>query len=168
MHGRHELYLLRHGLAEDRGAAWPDDTKRPLTDHGIARLRRASESLSRFGLTIDVVLTSPLVRTRQTAEIYASAFAPRPPLVNVDALAPGGTFDAVARELEKHARRSHILIVGHEPGLGEFASWLVGARSPIAFKKGGICRIDVEPGTLRGSGALRWLLTPKILRGLKK
>ena len=62
-------------IAEERGEAWPDDTKRPLTDQGIARLRRAGRALVRLGLTPDVVLTSPLVRTRQTAEIIAGAFS---------------------------------------------------------------------------------------------
>jgi phosphohistidine phosphatase len=168
MAGRHELYLLRHGLAEPRGEAWPDDAKRPLTPRGMSRLRRSGDALARLGLPVDVVLTSPLVRARQTAEIVASAFNPRPPLVNVEVLAPGGTPDALARELEKHVRRPHILIVGHEPGMGELAAWLVGARNPVEFKKGGICRIDVEGAALRGAGALRWLLTPKILRALKK
>ena len=98
----------------------------------------------------------------------AAAFSPHPSLINVDALAPGGTPPAIAAEIEKHGRRHRVLIVGHEPGIGEFAAWLVGARNPIEFKKGGICRIDIQGGTLRGGGALRWMLTPKILRALKK
>jgi phosphohistidine phosphatase len=168
MPGRHELLLLRHGLAEPQGEAWPDDAKRPLTPRGISRLRKSADALARLGQPIDLVLTSPLARTRQTAEIVGSVFGPRPSIVNVDALAPGGTPDAVARELEKHSRRRHILLVGHEPGIGELAAWLIGTRNPIEFKKGGICRIDVDGGALRGTGMLRWFLTPKILRGLKK
>jgi phosphohistidine phosphatase len=168
MPGSYELHLIRHGLAEERGDAWPDDTKRPLTEQGMARLRRSARALARLGTIVDVVLTSPLVRTRQTAEIMAAAFSPHPSLTNVDALAPGGTPPAIAAEIEKQNRRHRILIVGHEPGLGELAAWLIGARNPIEFKKGGICRIDVDGSTLRGGGALRWMLTPKILRNLKK
>jgi phosphohistidine phosphatase len=164
----YELYLIRHGLAEERGDAWPDDTKRPLTEDGMSRLRRAARALVRLGVPVDVVLTSPLVRTRQTAELLAAAFAPRPSIVSVDALAPGGTSAAVATEIEKYSRRPHIFLVGHEPAIGELAAWLIGAKNPIEFKKGGICRIDVESGPMRGSGALRWMLTPKILRALKK
>src|SRR4051794_4870256 len=163
-----ELYLIRHGLAEERGPAWPDDNKRPLTDHGVSRLRRAGRALVRLGLTPHVVLTSPLVRTRQTAEIVAGAFSPHPPVVNVDALGPGGAMPAVAAEIAKHARRPHIFIVGHEPGMGELAAWLLGSRHPLEFKKGGICRIDVDGAALRGAGVMRWMLTPKILRALKK
>ena len=168
MPGSYELYLVRHGLAEERGETWPDDAKRPLTEEGMSRLRRAARALVRLGITVDVVLTSPLVRTRQTAEILAAAFSPHPALVSVDALAPGGTPPAMAAEVEKHSRRHRIVIVGHEPGLGELAAWLVGARNPIEFKKGGICRIDVDGSALRGGGALRWMMTPKILRALKK
>lgn len=164
----YELYLIRHGLAEERGDAWPDDTKRPLTDDGMSRLRRAARVLARLGVPVDAVLTSPLVRTRQTAELLAAAFTPRPSITAVDVLAPGGTPTAVAAEIEKHSRRPHIFLVGHEPALGELAAWLIGTKNPIEFKKGGICRIDVEAGPLRGGGALRWMMTPKILRALKK
>jgi phosphohistidine phosphatase len=168
MPAAYELYLIRHGLAEARGEAWPDDTKRPLTEQGVSRLRKSARALARVGVPIDVVLTSPLVRTRQTAEIVAAAFGPRPPVVNVEALAPGGTPTALAAELEKHARRPHIVIVGHEPGIGELAAWLVGMRHPLEFKKGGVCRIDVDGLPPRGAGNLRWFLTPKILRSLRR
>ena len=168
MRTAYELYLVRHGLAEERGEAWPDDTKRPLTEEGMSRLRRAAHALARLELPADVVLTSPLVRTRQTAEILAGALSPHPAVINVDVLAPGGSPTAIIAEIEKHARRPHIVIVGHEPGIGELAAWLIGSRNPLEFKKGGICRIDVEGGTLRGAGVLRWMLTPKILKALKK
>ena len=165
-HG-YELYLVRHALAEEGGEAWPDDAKRPLTEEGTARMRKAARGLVSFGVTIDVILTSPLVRTRQTAEILASAFDTRPPLVNVDALAPGGTWAAFSAELAKHARRERIAIVGHEPGIGELASRLVGAKQAIEFKKGAVCRIDVDQLPPGGSGLLRWFLPPRVLRRLK-
>jgi phosphohistidine phosphatase len=168
MAGPYELYLVRHGIAEPRGEAWPDDAKRPLTEQGMSRLKRSARALVRLGVSIDVVLTSPLVRTRQTAEIVAGAFSPRPSLINVEALAPGGAPAALATELEKHSRRPHIVIVGHEPGIGELAAWLLGMRHPIGFKKGAVCRIDVDSLPPRGAGALRWFLSPKILRSLKK
>jgi phosphohistidine phosphatase len=168
MPASYELYLIRHGLAEERGEAWPDDAKRPLTEQGMSRLRRSARALARLGTVVDVVLTSPLVRARQTAEIMAAGFSPHPAVINVDALAPGGAPPALAAELEKHGRRHRVLIVGHEPALGELAAWLTGARNPLEFKKGGICRIDVNGATLRGGGALRWMMTPKILRALKK
>jgi phosphohistidine phosphatase len=168
MPGPYELYFVRHGLAEERGDAWPDDTKRPLTEEGMARLRKAVRGLAGMGVSIDVVLTSPLVRARQTADIVAGGLEPRPSIVNIDSLAPAGSYAAVLADLEKHSRKCRLALVGHEPMLGELAARLIGSRHPIEFKKGGVCRIDVETLPPAGPGDLRWLLTPKILRALKK
>jgi phosphohistidine phosphatase len=164
----YELYLIRHGVAEAQGDAWPDDTKRPLTDEGMSRLRRGARSLAALGVSFDVVLTSPLVRTKQTADIVAGAFDPRPPIVTADALAPGGSVQAVLADLDRQSRRKRIALVGHEPGIGELAARLAGSRHPFEFKKGAVCRIDVETLPAAGPGTLRWFLTPKILRMIKK
>ena len=168
MPGPYELYLVRHGLAEERGDAWPDDAKRPLTADGMARMRKAARGLARLGVALDVVLTSPLVRARQTAEILAGAIDPRPSLVNLDSLVPDASYAALVADLEKHARKTHIALVGHEPGIGELAARLIGSRHSIEFKKGAVCRIDVDDFPPNGPGDLRWLLTPKILRSLRK
>jgi len=164
----HELYLIRHAVAEERGDAWPDDAKRPLTEEGMKRFHKAARSLARLELDIDVVLTSPLVRTRQTAEIFAGAFSPHPALVNVDALAPDGSPAGFIAELEKYSKKKGIAIVGHEPGIGELAGRLAGMRHAMEFKKGAICRIDVETLPPRGAGTIRWFLTPRVLRSLRR
>src|SRR5439155_172049 len=91
----------------------------PLTEEGMSRMRKATRGLARLGVSLDVVLTSPLVRARQTAEIVAGGFNPRPALVNVESLAPDGTYAAVVVDLEKHARKTRIGLVGHEPAIGE-------------------------------------------------
>lgn len=168
MPGPYELYLIRHGVAEERGDAWPDDAKRPLTDEGMSRMRKAARGLSRLGVVFDIVLTSPLVRARQTAEIVAGGLAPRPSLVNIDSLAPDAGYAALMTELEKHARKPRIALVGHEPDIGELAGRLVGSRRSLEFKKGAICRIDLDEIPASGHGQLRWFLTPKILLALKK
>jgi len=168
MPGPYELYLIRHGVAEARGESWPDDSKRPLTEKGMSRLRKSGRGLVRFGVSIDLVLTSPLVRTRQTAEIIASSFEPRPAVVTIESLAPGGSHAAVMADLEKHSRRSRIALVGHEPGIGELAARLVGTRHAIEFKKGAICRVDLDTLPPAGPGNLRWFVTPKILITLQK
>lgn len=168
MPGPYELYLIRHGIAAKRGEACPDDTKRPLTEQGMTRLRKAARGLAALGVSFDVVLTSPLVRTRQTAEIAAGVSDPRPPIVAIDSLAPEGSVPAVLADLEKHTRRRRIALVGHEPGIGELAARLSGSRHPVEFRKGAVCRIDVETLPIAGPGTLRWLLTPKILRMIKK
>jgi phosphohistidine phosphatase len=162
----HELYLIRHGLADERGPKWPDDTKRPLTDKGMARLKSGARGLMKIGVTFDVMLTSPLVRARQTAEIIAAAFDPRPPIVNVDSLTPDGSYQAVLDDLAKQARRTRISLVGHEPSLGEYAARLIGSRHAFEFKKGAVCRVDVATLPPGGPGSLRWFVTNKMLRNL--
>jgi phosphohistidine phosphatase len=168
MPGPYELYLIRHGIAEERGEKWPDDTKRPLSEEGIQRLKKEARGLAQIVDGFDVILASPLVRTRQTADLVAGAFDSKPTIVPIDSLAPGGTHHAVLADLEKQARRSKIALVGHEPGLGELAGRLVGSRRPLEFKKGAVCRIDVETLPPAGPGALRWFLPPKVLRSLRK
>jgi phosphohistidine phosphatase len=164
----YELYLIRHGSAEARGDAWPDDAKRPLSEDGMSRLKKEARGLARLDVAVDVVLTSPLVRTKQTAEIVAAALDSRPPIVNIDSLAPGGSYAALVADLEKHARKHSIALVGHEPGIGELAARLIGSRHPIEFKKGAVCRIDLDEIPPSGPGDLRWMLTPKILRSIKR
>jgi len=134
----------------------------------MSRMRKAVRGLARVGVCIDVVLTSPLVRARQTADIVAGGLTPRPSIVNIDSLAPAGSYAAVVKDLEKHARKNHIALVGHEPMLGELAARLIGSRHPIEFKKGAVCRIDVDNLPPAGPGDLQWMLTPKIMRALKK
>src|SRR5438477_9348336 len=163
-----ELYLIRHGIAEERGEAWPDDAKRPLSPDGMGRLRKSARALARLGVTFDVIVTSPLVRTRQTAEIFAGGLDPHPHITTAESLAPGGTPAAVLSDLEKHAKRERIALVGHEPGIGELAARLIGTRHPIPFKKGAVCRVDVEGLPSPGPGNLRWFLTAKILRSIRK
>ncbi len=168
MAGRYELYVIRHGLAEERSEAWPDDNKRPLTPDGVSRMRKAVRGLAGLGVTIDIILTSPLVRTRQTAEIVAGGLEPRPSLINIDSLAPDGSYAAILADLEKHGRRQRIALVGHEPSIGELAARLIGSRHALEFKKGAVCRIDLDELPPVSPGDLRWMLPPKILRNLRK
>ena len=161
-----ELYLVRHAIAAERGEDWPDDEKRPLTARGVSRFKESVSGLSRLDVAIDEVFTSSLVRAKQTAELLAAGLPGAPPVKVLDALAPGHAPGAVLAQLARDARRRRIALVGHEPDLGELAAHLVGAGRALPFKKGGVCRIDVESLTTRRAGALIWFVTPKILRGL--
>ena len=159
-----ELYLIRHGVAAERGEEYPDDSKRPLTSGGISRLRKEAKALEELGVGFDHIITSPLTRTRQTADVFAESLKSKPSISQSDALAPAGTSAAVIQELAKHMRKGRIALVGHEPNIGELAARLIGARLPLEFKKGGICRIDFEVFPPKGVGQLRWFVTPRMLR----
>ncbi|MEO7276212.1 MAG: phosphohistidine phosphatase SixA [Vicinamibacterales bacterium] len=161
-----QLYLIRHGVAADRGDDYPDDAKRPLTAEGMSRLRKQTKALNALGVSVDVIIASPLMRTRQTADIIAAGLSGKPAIVLSDALTPEGTPDAVLAELAKHAKKSAVALVGHEPNLGELAAQLIGARCPLEFKKGGICRIDFEAFPPKETGRLRFFLPPRLLRQL--
>ena len=163
-----ELYLVRHGVAAERGDEFPDDSKRPLTPDGMTKLRREARGLLALGVKFDQILTSPLVRARQTAEIFAQAQDDKPPVAPLDALAPGGTPIQVVHALAEYSRRKVIALVGHEPNMGELAAKLIGARAAIPFKKGAVCRIDVDALPPGGTGAIRWFIPPRMLRALKK
>jgi phosphohistidine phosphatase len=137
-----QLYLIRHGIAEEPGEAWPDDSRRPLTDEGMARLRKVARGL-------------------------ASGLDPRPHIATIDSLAAGASVTAVFADLEKHAKRASVGLVGHEPNIGELMGRLLGSKREFGFKKGAVCRIDVDalPPTARGE--LRWFLPPKVLRNIR-
>lgn len=159
-----ELYLIRHGAAAERGEDYPDDSKRPLTADGITRLKKEAKALEALGVGFDHIITSPLVRTKQTAEVFAEHLQSKPSVSSSDALAPAGTPAAVITELSKHMRKARIALVGHEPNIGELAARLIGARTPLEFKKGAICRIDFEVFPPKGAGQLRWFAPPRMLR----
>jgi phosphohistidine phosphatase len=161
-----ELYLIRHGIAAERGDEYPDDSKRPLTSAGMSKLREVAKGLNELDVSFNVIISSPLVRTRQTAEIVAGTLKEKPQVVTSDALAPAGTPAGVVQELARHAKHARIALVGHEPNLGELAARLIGAKSAIEFKKGAICRIDFEVLPPEGMGQLRWFLPPRVLRKL--
>ena len=159
-----ELYLIRHGIAAERGDDYPDDSKRPLTSAGISRLRKEAKALDAMDVGFDHIITSPLVRTRQTADVFAETLKTKPSVSQSDALAPAGTPVAIIQEIGKHSKKGRIALVGHEPNIGELAARLIGARAPLEFKKGAICRIDFDVLPPKGTGQLRWFVTAKMLR----
>jgi len=162
------LYLIRHGIAEDRGPACPNDEDRPLTEEGIRRIEESLKGLRALDVALDRVLSSPLVRARQTAKIVAAGLDCGAPLLIVDALRPGGRFEALMAALARLGRERAVALVGHEPSMGEFGARLIGAARPLHFKKGSVCRIDADTLPPAGAGALQWLLPPRALRGFVK
>jgi len=165
----YELYIMRHGIAAERSPGnMLDDAKRPLTAEGKQKMREIAAGLIRCGMEVDWVVSSPLLRAAETAEIVMEAFEPKPPLDLCDALLPGGSPEALLAFLARHGDRSRILLVGHEPDLGELAARLMGAgrNANMPFKKGGCCLINFSEFPPKAPGRLVWWLTPRVMRKL--
>jgi phosphohistidine phosphatase len=165
-----ELLILRHAIAFPRDAKrWPDDAKRTLTMEGVKRARRAAAGLKRMAKRPALVLTSPLVRARDTAAIFAQA-ARWPDAVECTALSPGGSPEDVLEALRRQGAKAEcVAVVGHQPHLGRLlALSLRGDARAEAFdlKKSAIACLQFEGQLRAGQGVLEWLLTPRILRNL--
>jgi phosphohistidine phosphatase len=164
-----ELYLVRHAIAAERGPNYPDDRERPLTSEGIARFKQAVQGLKGLDVGIDLVLTSPVVRAKHTAELLVAGLANKPRIEQLDALSPGARLPGVLEAITKYAKRyRRLALVGHEPGMGEIAAKLLQARGVIEFKKGAVCCIELDGAMPAGPGVLRWLLPPRALRKIAK
>ncbi|MGH9407312.1 MAG: phosphohistidine phosphatase SixA [Terriglobia bacterium] len=165
----YEIYLMRHGIAADRdpsGSA--DDSKRPLTAEGKLKLRASAKGLKRLGVDWDWIVSSPLKRAVETADVVAEELETAAARDLCEALAPeDGSAQKLISFLSQYPDRASVLLVGHNPSIGELASELIGANrdAGVEFKKGGCCLITYnEFPTAKTSGDLAWLLTPRVLR----
>jgi phosphohistidine phosphatase len=158
------LYVLRHAIAEERDqAAYPDDSQRPLTPKGKKKMVKIAENLKDMGVQIDLILTSPYVRARDTAKIVRKALdLKKNQLAFSDHLAPSGFAKDLLSEINEKYPVENLMLVGHEPYLSDLiAMLLAGDLSPsIAMKKGGLCRLSIENLVYGKCATLEWLLTP--------
>lgn len=152
------LFFLRHGIAEP-GHGGLSDFDRQLTDEGRAELEEVAHGLRRLKIRPDRLLSSPLVRARQTAEAVAPALAVDVEIA--DELRSGATFAAFQQLTRCYSADEALMFVGHEPDFSETAAALIGADGDgLVLKKAGLIRVDLDGGFERGQGRLRWLLTP--------
>jgi len=159
------LYLLRHGIAtEPEMAGFKPDSERSLTAKGKNRLRTAARAIVELNLSFDLILSSPFRRAKQTAEIIAKYFKLREKLAFSDDLTPAGNPRLLIQQLN-HFRPEpkNILLVGHEPYLGQLIALLAGGNTSleIDFKKGGLCKLEAEFLLYGRCAKLVWLLTPR-------
>ncbi len=162
-----QLYLIRHAIAvRSDSPVVTADGERALTEVGIKKMRNVARALVRMGVTFDVVLTSPLIRARQTAEIVCDVLKCPDRIEPCDALAPGCDIDLLADVLRKYESANAVALVGHNPDFEALAADLIGGshQTGILFKKGGICRIDLDRIDPQPAGGLIWHMTPKLLR----
>ena len=155
------VFIIRHAIAADRSPDVPDDS-RPLTRRGKRRFRRAARGLARLFASPEHLLTSPLVRARQTARIAGRAW--KNDFKEENALA-GGSIQDVDAVLRRYQPGSTVALVGHEPQVSELLAHLVGSTHAdrLTFKKGGVAVVDLPAGP-DGVGVLLAVLPPRILR----
>lgn len=155
-----KLFFLRHGIAED-ATGGQRDADRALTPEGRAQLKEVARALHCLGIKPQIVLSSPLVRAVQTAEIVAPVVGAL--VETVAELQPGCTIDDLQRLLRRYTQPS-LMLVGHEPDFSALAAHLINAdQRSLKLKKAGLIRVDVDERLQLGCGRLSGLLTPKML-----
>jgi len=166
-----QVLIVRHAPALDRGEfayTGKSDDLRPLSSQGEAKMRDNIQGLQCLVPEIDTIVESPLIRAQQTGELLAFAY-PKAQRKTLAALAPGGSEFAVLNDLQENAKTIQtIVLVGHEPDLGELATWLLSGRLDnwMPLKKGGACLLEFIDEVEAGEAELCWLLKPKQLRQL--
>jgi phosphohistidine phosphatase len=153
-----QLIFFRHGPAGSKSAWQGPDAERPLTDDGRAVVAQAAGLLARWGTSVDVVLTSPLARARQTAEIAAAALGCADRLADDKRLGHGLDRKQLSAIVAEHAGAQVLMLVGHEPDLSTTIAQITGGA--VVVKKAGVARVDLDPQTMRGT--LVWLLPPRV------
>jgi phosphohistidine phosphatase len=165
-----DLFILRHGEAGKTIPSGSTDSKRPLTVTGEKEMVIISKALRKMGVRLDVILTSPLKRARQTADIVAKEFKAQNKLRQMRELSPEGDKKALYQNLSSFKEGTSILLVGHSPYLSEMVSEIVSDDSSVRLdlKKGGIVRIRVTVAAPKLKGELRWLVSPRLSRLISK
>jgi phosphohistidine phosphatase len=164
------LFLLRHGIAVDRGTpGFEDDSQRPLTSKGAARIHRIAQATKRLRLKFDLILSSPFLRTQQTAHLVASFYGIEDRLrLTENLIASASPADLIGEIHESYSEALSILLVGHEPYLSTLAGMLLAGdeKVSITFKKGGLCKLSVDELQYGRCATLEWLMTPKQMLNL--
>jgi phosphohistidine phosphatase len=155
-----ELYLLRHGIAEDNAAT---DADRQLTEEGRQKLRRVLKRAAAAGVHPSLILSSPYKRALETAEIAAAELDYKGKILRVGSLTPDSSPPSVWSEIRGHRDESAILLAGHEPLFSSTVAFLLGStQEMIDFRKAALVRIDVHGFGAQPQGVLQWMLTPKL------
>jgi phosphohistidine phosphatase len=156
-----ELYLFRHGIAED-AAPGQSDARRALTDEGKRKVAEVVKAARRAGVEPSLIVSSPYVRAVETAQIVVEGFGYKGDIVRTETLVPHGSPEKVWAELRDYREETAILLAGHEPLLSYLAAYLLASPAlRIEMKKAALLRIDIESPGPTPHGILRWMITPK-------
>jgi phosphohistidine phosphatase len=164
------LFLLRHAIAVDQSfMTGGSDAERPLSPEGKKKMKSIARGMKALELSFDLIVSSPYVRARETAEIVAREFGLEHALEYSPRLEVGGDTAGLVAEIAARAKDlNDVLLVGHEPQLSKLISHLLSGNSglSITMKKAGLCKLDVPRLRYARSGSLEWLLTPSQLARL--
>ena len=157
-----EIYLLRHANAEETSPSGRD-ADRALTPEGVTKLRLVLRRARTAGVEPSIILTSPYRRAKETAETAAETLRVQSKMVEVPALIPESSPEAVWDAIRTHKSESSVMLVGHQPLLSSVYAYLLGSSSvQIDVKKSSLGRIDLERITGQPRGVLRWLIHPRL------
>jgi len=159
-----ELYLFRHGIAEDAQPGSPDSA-RELTDEGREKVAEVVRLARLAGTRPAVIASSPYIRALQTAGISAKELDYDGEVYRFDSLVPHGTPERLWHDIREFSHEPSLLVTGHEPLLGIFAAYLL--NSPglrLDVKKACLIRIDLDAQRAHPHGVLRWMLVPRLAR----
>lgn len=156
-----ELHLLRHADAGDPLVWSGPDASRPLSQKGRRQAERLAEFLATVDTRPDTIVSSPKVRARETAEIVGARLGIV--VIEDDRLAGGLGLDHVEAVLADRGDPARPMLVGHDPDFSELLALLIGPGSP-PLRKGALARVDAVRPLRPGSGTLRWLVPPDLLK----
>jgi phosphohistidine phosphatase len=159
------LYFLRHASAGQSLISPKKDEKRGLDKDGIEQCGYIGRALAALGVQVEIIVSSPLKRATQTAALVGNEMGHEGKLVMENALRPQANFTDFQKMLEKYSRQDSVLVVGHNPSLGEFLGRVIsesGCEAVVELKKGAVAKVEMR----RNSGSLSWCITPRILRAL--
>ena len=162
-----EIYILRHGKAEDRLTTVKSDAKRKLTVTGKKEMEEIANGIKNFEISFDYIISSPLLRSMETADIAAKhLFGKRKKVTIWEELKPESNVVQTHKKLVKLAPDAKVLLVGHEPHLTDLISSIISPESNVSIllKKGGFVSIRGNSSRSKIVGSLRSILTPKQLK----
>src|SRR5689334_19063625 len=159
------IFFLRHASAGQHVANTKKDERRPLDETGIEQCGYIGRALVAMDVQVDLIVSSPLKRSAQTASLVANEMGYEGKLLFDDGLRPQATFADFRKLLDKYAKQDSLMVVGHNPNLSEFLGRVISegaCEASVDLKKGAVARVE----TSRNAGALHWCITPKMVRSL--
>jgi phosphohistidine phosphatase len=160
-----EIYILRHGIAED-GRPGAPDSSRQLTEEGRVKTSRVIAAAKQAGVSFSLILSSPFDRAVQTSEAAAKASGYKGEILKTRALTPEASPEAIWSEVREYRDEPSILLASHEPLVSNLVGYLLGAPAlRIEMKKSVLVRIDFGAWGQSPRGTLRWMITPALAEG---